>query len=687
MRSPRLSAAISVAGRHEISRRIVATSAGSLCALGVVMAGGAQAQAPASATAENAPGAPPSGTLSTPAATAPGATAPASAAAPSLISMKFADAPVDKLLTMIGDQGNVPYILSGDITGRKVSVSLADVTAEKAMQIVANAAGLFWAKKDGVFIFAKTKAELGDVEPEPAEPKVASGPVTNNLDPRLNMDLRNADLLPLGSGASGLAQNPLSGNANTSIRPGSTYGPDSPFPQGDSIFSLAPLANGATEQGGGKRTYNLFKMRYQKVRTVLWWIDPANNPMPLEYKASSANIENMFKKRMVESAVDPNEMAALQGYRPMTPNQYQPYAPSGTPIIGESEWGWQASAAGAAGLDQFAQPYLQNNAQFGGGRGGRGGGGGGFGGGGFGGGGRGGAQGGRGGAGGGGGGGGVFELPEGVERIVAIDPQNALLVQGTPEGIAALTQIIEFLDRPLRQVEIEAQFVEVALDATKNFGIDFSSNSGPFSVQAPGFAPGTSPGSFSLGFVRNNFQATLRALASSGRAKSVNAPRVTAINNLTASLQSFSSTPIVLASTTTGIGGQQSTAQQLFYFTTTIGLTVTPTINNDDTITVLMQPTVSLQSPGSNSVGAPNSSGQSIITYANVKDGDTIALGGLRTKAINRSGNRIPVLSNIPILGQFFRSNRASDLERELIIFLTARIIRRLEDTEPIPGV
>src|SRR5690606_30575627 len=122
------------------------------------------------------------------------------------------------------------------------------------------------------------------------------------------------------------------------------------------------------------------------------------------------------------------------------------------------------------------------------------------------------------------------------------------------------------------------------------------------------------------------------------KARIVNSPRVTTLNNLTAYLFSATSTPIVLSSSTTGIGGQVGSQQNAFFLTTSIGLVVTPTINNDDTITVFLTPQVQVQTPvqtTNTSVGGddddnnnntassiPAFTSQYLTTVATVKDGD-----------------------------------------------------------------
>ena len=75
-----------------------------------------------------------------------------------------------------------------------------------------------------------------------------------------------------------------------------------------------------------------------------------------------------------------------------------------------------------------------------------------------------------------------------------------------------------------------------------------------------------------------------------------------------------------------------------------------------------------------------------MTTVANVKDNDVIVLGGLRTRTQNIARSRVPILSKIPLIGRLFRSTNTTDVDRELVIFLTARILRRSDEVTPIQG-
>ena len=562
---------------------------------------------------------------------------------PTRISMEWQDANVSDIIYTIASTFNLPIVILQDVQGSLRAFKLNEATPEEAIKKVAMYGGLkFRKEEDGTLVIGKV---------------LPNGLSANDASERNSLPTQ---IMPWVAPQNGLDTTNYGGT--TAITGGAMPAAGFSLPNSSNNYDF--LGNGLLSTPR-KEDDARAKSRYLKVRNVrpgllAWWLGSRSNDFPIELASTvQANEDLLNKKYKATPALSPRDQMLRAGIfngvgaaNPYLNSNVNPYLPSAN-VLG--------------GAPTYSQPGTQTfaNSQLGGG-------------------GNTGRQGGLGNN--GGGGGGVFQLPEGIDQVVAIDPQNALLVRGTEEGLAELEELIAFLDQPLRQVEIEAQFIDVSTDALKDFGIDFSSFNGPFTASGSGLAPAPSPataGSFTLGYVRNNFQATLTALVRNNRAKVVNAPRVTAINNLTAELTVDTSTPVVLTDSIGGIGGQVGQSQQLFYITTSIGLTVTPTINNDDTITVLMQPQVELQSPPPPGVSAPSTSSQSVRTVANVRDGDTIALGGLRTKTITVSKRRIPIFSHIPFIGKLFQRSTDIEAERELIIFLTARIVRRADDVVP----
>ena len=214
-------------------------------------------------------------------------------------------------------------------------------------------------------------------------------------------------------------------------------------------------------------------------------------------------------------------------------------------------------------------------------------------------------------------------MPTGIERITAVDAQNSLVVLGTDAGVQQLEKVVAMLDRPLRQVEIEAQFVQIAPEDARELGFDFAS---------------IPTANFKIGFVRGNAHATLARLVKDGKAKILSAPRVTAINNLPASI-SASTNPIPAESKT------------LFEFV------VTPTINNDNTITLLTT-WGKLARPAKNNEKPITPS--AIETVVNARDGDTFVLADL-PESVSKSFESL-------------------EYPEDLLLLLTPRIVRRAGD-------
>jgi type II secretory pathway component GspD/PulD (secretin) len=120
-------------------------------------------------------------------------------------------------------------------------------------------------------------------------------------------------------------------------------------------------------------------------------------------------------------------------------------------------------------------------------------------------------------------------------------------------------------------------------------------------------------------------------------------------------------------------------------------LTVNPRINGDGYITMGLSPNVA-GITGTRSVALSNNvtsdlpiiTQQSVSAVVRIKNRDTIVIGGMNTESVNTTVNRVPVLADLPILGQFFRRTAKGKTSSELLIFVTPTIIE--EDEEgPLP--
>ena len=310
-------------------------------------------------------------------------------------------------------------------------------------------------------------------------------------------------------------------------------------------------------------------------------------------------------------------------------------------------------------------------------------GGGGQGGGGFGGGGQGGGQ--NGGLGGGQGGGGTQLrggqglVPDTIEFISYDPTDNSLIVRGSSEeDINELQNLIAQFDVIPKQVSVKVEFITTTETLDKSIGYSLEWQRGAINT-------GTNPVDFIrandpifLTFASGNSVLRLRTRLSESNAKVVTAPIIRALNNTTSFVSAFTTQYIFQTSQFFQNGGGVVTNVNPIAINAGTSLVVTPRINEDGYITMGLSPQVggvvgSQPIPGGGEL--PIFTQQALGVVARIKDGETIVLGGLNQENTSFTVNRVPVLSEIPILGQFFRRTIQTKNNSELLIFVTPKII------------
>jgi type II secretory pathway component GspD/PulD (secretin) len=107
-------------------------------------------------------------------------------------------------------------------------------------------------------------------------------------------------------------------------------------------------------------------------------------------------------------------------------------------------------------------------------------------------------------------------------------------------------------------------------------------------------------------------------------------------------------------------------------------LSVRPRINGDGTVTMGLQPQISdfgQLRRGPDGTEIPDTLTQFLLVVVRVKSGDTVALGGLTRKMDNSSRSKIPILSDLPIIGQLFQGRNSQRSTQELTVFVTPTIL------------
>ncbi|MBU2573398.1 MAG: hypothetical protein KKH28_04905 [Elusimicrobia bacterium] len=308
---------------------------------------------------------------------------------------------------------------------------------------------------------------------------------------------------------------------------------------------------------------------------------------------------------------------------------------------------------------------------------------------------------------------------------LATDPRtNTLIITDVPEVFPQVEQIIAELDKKAPQILIEAQIVEINTDRLNELGIEWGGSRGEMAYFAgparltdyglrPGFfsgdqwknfypsrfpateeaasgsastidsvfstaqmgARGTYYGIFSLA----QLQAIFRALISRGEARYLGKPKIVSMNNKTSVIMVTRDAAMGTQSQVSSAGGSAGTSSTSVE-RRRIGLMlkVTPQVNKEGYVTLIVQPSYSDTTPSSIAIQGttvldPISRGAS--TMVRVKNGQTVVIGGMLSSTEQKTVKKVPLLGYVPIIGWLFTSVSSRRTNTDLVIFVTPTIL------------
>ena len=270
---------------------------------------------------------------------------------------------------------------------------------------------------------------------------------------------------------------------------------------------------------------------------------------------------------------------------------------------------------------------------------------------------------------------------------------NALVVKERPSRMSKIHEVIKSLDQPTEQVMIESKFVEVSNTEAQNIGINWSTLS-DLSVALGETAVSATQGGLggaSAAFDRNDdtgqaqaegallsaeeFEVIISALDTNNDVELVSNPTVVTLNNTSAKIAIGERYPLPEYAFNAQTGERQLTGFE--YIDIGITLDVVPSVNSTGFINLNILPEVSAIGELVDIEGTQIPRINSRRTEANVtlKDGYTLAIGGLSSEDTNNNSTKVPLLGDIPGIGQFFRSKADLTTTRNLIIFITAKVL------------
>lgn len=253
-------------------------------------------------------------------------------------------------------------------------------------------------------------------------------------------------------------------------------------------------------------------------------------------------------------------------------------------------------------------------------------------------------------------------------QIHADQRTNSLFVQDTAIHLKEIRQVIGRLDVPVKQVLIEARLASIDIDFEQQLGLHFDAIAGTASSEEKTVAAFLPQYSLAIAKLADGslLDIKLSALENAGHGELISSPSLFTANQQTASIESGEEIPYqeISKSGATGVAFKKAV----------LSLKVTPQIMPDDYI--LLQLQVNQDKPSHRIVlGVPAINTRQITTSVLVKNGQTIGLGGIYEANKEEGSQRIPFLSKIPLIGIIFQKVDQIDNKRELLIFVTPKII------------
>lgn len=293
------------------------------------------------------------------------------------------------------------------------------------------------------------------------------------------------------------------------------------------------------------------------------------------------------------------------------------------------------------------------------------------------------------------------------DAYFSIDPETRRVVTIADEDTTKyISQVLSNLDRPKPQVLIKVVFLEVLRNNSMDIGIEggwvnsmgggtsnsvanafglsgLSSSAGsnsPLNMLGQNinnFAP-VPPGAGVYQILGQDYQVTLRAIAQAGKAKVLSRPSILALNNQPATITVGQSVPLITATRYDTFG---NAVNSVSYQDVGVILKVTPFITADGMVEMIVAPQISTLDnsttvPISQGVSAPVINVRSADTVVVTPDGQTVIIGGLMSKTKASSESKIPLLGDIPYLGNLFKRRTSTGQDTELMIFLTPHIVQ-----------
>ncbi len=263
-------------------------------------------------------------------------------------------------------------------------------------------------------------------------------------------------------------------------------------------------------------------------------------------------------------------------------------------------------------------------------------------------------------------------------EVTVFQDRNLFFVEDTTGFLKRVRALVRKIDVPPTQILIEARILEITLTDEDSYGLDwskfFTGSDGDGSFGAQGLNDETSPGFF-FEFTNPNIVATLNALTSQGRVRTLSTPKLLATENQESSVivgdrRGYSVTTTI----------NQVTTETIEFLESGVILRVTPAVDAEGQVMLDIHPEVStgVINPLS---GIPSQTTTEVTTRMIVPTGQTVFVGGLIKHRVDESKQGVPVIGRVPGIGRLFSNRQATRTNTETVVLITPTVVSTAEAT------
>ena len=264
--------------------------------------------------------------------------------------------------------------------------------------------------------------------------------------------------------------------------------------------------------------------------------------------------------------------------------------------------------------------------------------------------------------------------------MTADEPNNSIVITATPDEYRRIRNILETIDVAGHQVLIEATIAEVTLTDELQFGVRWFFDKGAstfnFSDSATGALTNVFPG-FSYLIQTANIRTIIHALSAITDVNVVSQPTLTVVENKKAFLQVGDEVPIITQTAQSTLTADSPVVNSVTYKNTGVILGITPRVSDTGKVVLDIEQEVGdVVETTSSGIDSPTIQQRRIKTTVNVQDGQTIILAGLIQDRATRERGQVPILGDIPYVGNAFKNKTDTIRRTELVIAITPQVIK-----------